>query len=504
MRSVKAPQVRLAVLAGAAAVVVAVPVAAIATSGPGTHRPAVPITADAGTAAGATGSTSPAATGPSSTTEATGPTAPTSPPGTAPVTGAPVPTAGAGRSAPAAGPGTGSSATAAATAPAAPTTPSRPATVPAAPAVPPTGVPSQGAVRLISPFDTGAVGDGTTDDSVALQAAFDLAEDGDVVMLPAGTVFAHSRVLTIRSAGITLTGGGTLRATREATSSLTVSAPRVTVSGITLTIASTTRRWDAYEQQRLRLDGATGAVVRDVVVDGSAAAGVYVGGGTSGFLLERVTVENTRADGIHMTQGARDGRVVAPVVRDVGDDGVAVVSYRPDGAPCARISITSPSVDGSTGGRGLSVVGGTDVDITGIDVRDTYGAGVYVAAEGGWNTAGVARVRVSGGTITNANYDTSIDHGSVLVYNGTPDQLVTDVTVTGLAVTGYRPTVSRVLGLITSASSPGIRNATLSGIAITGDTRPAALVSNQDATTFSLGSVLRNGAALVRTGGYFR
>ncbi len=111
---------------------------------------------------------------------------------------------------------------------------------------------------------------------------------------------------------------------------------------------------------------------------------------------------------------------------------------------------------------------------------------------------------MSGGTVVNANYDTSIDHGSVLVYNGTTDQLVSDVTVTGLTVSGYRATVSRVLGLITSASSPGIRNATLSGIAISGDTRPAALVSNQDATTFSLGSVLRNGAALVRTGGYFR
>lgn len=500
MRPVKSPRVRLAVLAGTAAVVVAVPVAAIATSGSPDRAATVPITADAGPTADPT-------TGPTSTAPGTpSPADPADPtPAAGTTTGAAAPTTpGTGRPAATTVPGAGSSAAAAPVATAGPTSSSRPAAVPAAPSVPATGAPVQGAVRLISPLDTGAVGDGTTDDSVALQAAFDLAEDGDVVMLPAGRVFAHSRVLTIRSAGITLTGGGGLRATREATSSLTVSAPRVTVSGITLTIASTTRRWDAYEQQRLRLDGATGAVVRDVVVDGSAAAGVYVGGGTTGFLLERVTVMNTRADGIHITQGSSDGRVVSPVVRGVGDDGVAVVSYRQDGAPSARIAITSPSVDGSTGGRGVSVVGGTDVDITGIDVRNTYGAAVYLAAEGGWGTTGVARVRVSGGTVVNANYDTSIDHGSVLVYNGTTDQLVSDVTVTGLTVTGYRATVSRVLGLITSASSPGIRNATLSGIAISGDTRPAALVSNQDATTFSLGSVLRNGAALVRTGGYFR
>jgi hypothetical protein len=93
----------------------------------------------------------------------------------------------------------------------------------------------------------------------------------------------------------------------------------------------------------------------------------------------------------------------------------------------------------------------------------------------------------------------------VLVYNGTPDQVVSDVTLTGLVVSGYRASVSRVLGLIVdSASSPGIQNATLSGIAITGDGRPAGLVSNQTGTTFAVSSVLRNGAALIRTGGYFR
>ncbi|MFC7574282.1 hypothetical protein ACFQX8_19130 [Klenkia terrae] len=131
-----------------------------------------------------------------------------------------------------------------------------------------------------------------------------------------------------------------------------MTAADVTISGITLDISSTSRRWDAYEQQRLRLDGASRVVVRDVVVDGSAAAGVYVGGGTSDFLLDRVTVQNTRADGIHITQGSHDGQVLSPVVRNVGDDGVAVVSYRQDGDPCARIRVVSPSVNGSTGGRG--------------------------------------------------------------------------------------------------------------------------------------------------------
>ncbi|SCX40122.1 Pectate lyase superfamily protein [Klenkia marina] len=509
MRTDKASRVRRALLAGTAALVAAVvvPVAAIATSSPGDEAAPVLISADDAPGTGAAASSGSAPGTSSAPGETAGAVAdPSRPPVAGSASQGSTPTAARPTTGRPSTPATTQPSTAPGSAPSAADPTAPPAALPAPPAVPvDADPPTQGAVRLISPYDTGAVGDGVTDDSLALQAAFDLAGDGDVVMLPAGATFAHSRVLTVRRGGMTLTGGGTLRATREATSSLTVSAPGVTVSGITLTVASTTRRWDAYEQQRLRLDGATGAVVRNVVVDGSAAAGVYVGGGTSGFVLDRVTVMNTRADGIHITQGSHDGQVVSPVVRNVGDDGVAVVSYRQDGVPCARIVVTSPSVDGSTGGRGLSVVGGTDVDFTGIDVRNTYGAGVYLAAEGGWGTAGVARVRVSGGAIVNANAATSIDHGSVLVYNGTPDQLVSDVTLTGLTVSGYRASVSRVLGLIVdSASSPGIRNATLSGIAITGDGRPAALVSNQSSTTFAVTSVLRNGAGLVRTGGYFR
>ena len=294
---------------------------------------------------------------------------------------------------------------------------------------------------------------------------------------------------------MTISGGGALLATNEQRSSLVLAADDVTLQEVQLRITSTTRRWDAYEQQRLRIDGHRGIVVRDVSVDGSAAAGVYVGGGTSNFLLERVRVANTRADGIHMTQGAHDGRVVAPLVQNVGDDGVAVVSYAPDGPACARIEIDSPVVDGSSGGRGVSVVGGQSITYRDIDIRRTYGAGVYIAAEGSFDTSSVDGVLVAGGSVRNANASSAIDHGSVLVFNGTPDKTVRRIEAIGLTIEGTRPTVSREVGLV-SDSDVGISDVRMLDFTLqsTGSAQP--FVSNRDGTTYRTDGWIVNGNRL--------
>lgn len=337
--------------------------------------------------------------------------------------------------------------------------------------------------RSVDVRDLGVVGDGRTDDTDALQTAFDEAEPGTELVVPEGVVVAHDDLLTLTTPGVVLTGGGTLLATDEERSSLTLAADDVALDGITLRIEETSRRFEAYEQQRLRVDGGSGVVLRDVVVEGSAAAGVYVGGGASDFLLERVQVSGTEADGIHLTQGVHDGRVVEPEVRDVGDDGVAVVSYAPDGDPCARIEVVSPLVDGSSGGRGISVVGGVDITYRDVDVRDTYAAGVYVAAEGSFDTTGVDGVVVEGGTVTGANQGEDIDHGSVLVFNGTDDEVVRDVRVEGLTIEGTRESASREVGLV-SDSDDGIQDVVLADLVLAGDGPGRPFVSDTEGTTY--------------------
>lgn len=328
-----------------------------------------------------------------------------------------------------------------------------------------------GQTPLLSVAAFGAVGDGRTDDTKALQRAFDQAPAGALLQLPAGKVYLHSDVLHLRTRGLHLTGPGELRATREQRSSVWIEADDITIDGgLRLTMTGTTRRWDAWEQMRVRIKPVRGTVLRQIDVDGAAAAGIYVGG-AGDFLLDRVTVSRTRADGIHLTGGAHDGQVVSPKVISSGDDGVAVVSYGQDGPPVARVSITSPSVLGTTWGRGVSVVGGTDITITDVDIERSSAAAVYVANEGApWFSAAPHRVRVVGGELRQSNTDPRVDHGAVVVLAGArarPD----DVVISDLDIRHTRTSARRSVGVITYGDAPvGV---VLSDLRITGGPKSA-------------------------------
>ncbi|NQU36046.1 MAG: right-handed parallel beta-helix repeat-containing protein [Actinobacteria bacterium] len=329
--------------------------------------------------------------------------------------------------------------------------PQTPAESPApTPTAPPVVVPDPEA-PVITPAEFGAIGDGVADDTAAVQNAFDSLETGDTLTIPAGKTYRHTAVLKLSTPGVTITGSGTLLATAEATSAVHLAADNITLDGVTLTMGSTTKRWVAFEQMKLRIGRYDGIVVQNVTVDGSAAAGIYVGG-ASNFTLSDVLVRNTNADGIHMTTGAHDGVVRNARVVNPGDDGVAVVSYRNDGELVRNITVESPRVEGQRWGRGFSVVGGDSITFNNVYARDTAGAGIYLAAESEFNTYGVSNILIDGGTLLRANQQADTDaadrpspdkgrvvHGAIMVYNSQPDQRISDVTVQNVTITDTHP-----------------------------------------------------------------
>ena len=126
--------------------------------------------------------------------------------------------------------------------------------------------------------------------------------------------------------------------------------------------------------------------MRGIFVDGAAAAGIFAFG-ASDYLIEDVSVENTRADGIHNTNGAHHGIIRRARVRNVGDDGIAVVSYGSDKSPCHHILVDSPRFYGNVWGRGFTVVGGEDIVFRDIPAENSNAAAFYVSTEGEpWNT----------------------------------------------------------------------------------------------------------------------
>lgn len=306
-----------------------------------------------------------------------------------------------------------------------------------APAPPATAAPTA-TWHTVNPHRFGAVGDGRTDDTAALQRALDAMKAGDQLVIPAGKTYAHSGVLKIRRPGVRITGRGTLLATREATSSVWIAADNVTIDGrLILRIARTTTRWEEYEQMALRVGPYGGAVVSGLVVNGAAAAGIYVGGAHD-FSIRDVVVRNTRADGIHMTEGAHDGQVINPLVINPGDDGVAVVSY--EGGDLAHdILIQSPRLVGQRWGRAFSVVGGDMITWRDVYAENSSGAAVYIASEPSYSTLGSTRVQVFGGTLVGANQNPDVQQGAVLIYNGRENQINSDITIQGLRIRNSGP-----------------------------------------------------------------
>ncbi len=210
-------------------------------------------------------------------------------------------------------------------------------------------------------------------------------------------------------------------------------------------------------------------------------------------MLDGVQVSGTRADGVHITGGATDGEVLAPRVTDVGDDGVAVVSYAQDGDPCARIRVVSP---GGRRHRRPRRLGGRRHRRhlhrhLGVGHR---GRRVYVAAEGSFDTTSVDGVRIEGGTVTDANTDEGIDHGAVLVYSGADGRSVEDVTISGLEVSDTRPGASRWLGVVVDAGS--VSGIAMTDLALDGDGPDAEYGTNEDDADVALTGITRDGDEL--------
>ena len=216
--------------------------------------------------------------------------------------------------------------------------------------------------------------------------------------------------------GLTVYGDGptsVLRAS-NALSSAVILRGAITFSKLKLTSPNAGSRNNAGAAACVLVDRATPFTVRDVSVDRCANSGIIVLGGANGQIVHN-DVRNTLSDAIHMTNGSRDIVVTDNIVRNSGDDMIAVVSYVGSSPNAERITIERNDVSGQTSGRGISTVGGNNVTIRDNTISATYGAGVYVAAEDSWNTYGTSNVQVLGNRISDTD-NGQLGHGCITVF----------------------------------------------------------------------------------------
>jgi hypothetical protein len=305
--------------------------------------------------------------------------------------------------------------------------------------------------------------DPLADSTSTLQAQFDALKPGGSLKLDP-EVLLHSGVLKIRVPGVHIDGNGaTLQATSDATSAVEVLADGVELTNIRLTAPRDGPRMMAVEQHKLVIAG-NNATVSHVTIVGSAGAGIFVNGAQN-FGIHHVTIDGTRADGLHMTNGAGNGVVDDVRTDQTGDDAVAVVSYKADGSRCHDIAVTNVTVGSTRWGRGITVVGGTNVTMRDFKIANTSAAAVYVATEGDpYYTQSVDHVSISDGSITNANQNPTVVHGAILVAAENAGTAIHDVSISNVSIAATTPTAERNVAVIADGAS--VSGVTFQGIAV--------------------------------------
>lgn len=126
-----------------------------------------------------------------------------------------------------------------------------------------------------------------------------------------------------------------------------------------------------------------------------AGAGILVGWSDEigDVTIDKPVVYNTQADGVSVAYNTRDVSIVAPRCYNTGDDGVSIVAYNTAAAPVRRVEITDALSYGSHT-RGITVIGGEDIRVTGKSINATAQGALVLQDAGTYNTYAPKRVEI--------------------------------------------------------------------------------------------------------------
>jgi hypothetical protein len=168
----------------------------------------------------------------------------------------------------------------------------------------------------------------------------------------------------------------------------------------------------------------------------------------------------TRADGLHFTGGSSRVRWYNHRSMGVEDDGVAVVSYTAatPSSLCRDIKVYGArSWYAKTAGRCFTIVGGDDCWFYDFEGHGSLQAGLYIAAEGSFDTHRVTNSGAVGGRLVNCVRSASYDHPAIFVYNGQSGLTNDNITILDVEVvdSGSQPTSYAAVGVGNDAGSGG-------------------------------------------------
>lgn len=332
----------------------------------------------------------------------------------------------------------------------------------------------------------GAVGDNSTDDTVAIQSALNAAgSTGGVVVLPPATYACwNSAILTV-PANVTLWGyGATLRSLNPQNfSDVQLNGVRSNIMGVHILSASTARN-DGGNRMGIYLNGTTYSVVRDCTVEGVASASMFLqANGSTPTSYARIlnnTVINGY-DGIHTTGGSHHILVQGNHVINAGDDGLPVISYNTDPlGPCHDVQIIGNRVEGLTFAAGVDIHANNCI-VMGNIIKNCFSDGVFIGTEEGLS---YQNIDIIGNYIEHCQTG-QVHDGNIFIEGGfTAGLTLTNINIIGNHI--YNP--NSVYGILTFGSAAtSVNNLNISdnfisnvpddGINIAGTTTTNLLIS---------------------------
>lgn len=293
----------------------------------------------------------------------------------------------------------------------------------------------------------------------ALQAAFDAAaaQSGPVLFLPpspSDQPYLRSGGVTLAAAAADLCGyGARLLGSEAADLGFGLRADGIGLYGLTLeappaAFADWAERWrhsgGAAEPNKFPysdggdfrtwasqviLFGARDVVLRDITLLGAKRAGMLLYSAHN-VLIEGACIYRTHSDGIHIVTGSQHVTVRDSRVIESGDDCISIVTYDRDKQPTTVSDVlVEDNLCAGSRTRGLTVIGGENVDIVGNEVRDTLMAGILLYPSPTHNTYPVRNVIVEGNRLDGAGLrrDRCANCGDVVVND--PGGMIEEITV---------------------------------------------------------------------------
>lgn len=216
---------------------------------------------------------------------------------------------------------------------------------------------------------------GTSDSTTAINNTIAAAKSqGKPVWIPAGTFTITSRITV---AGVTILGAGAWYSVIHGTNGkggFFATGSNVTIADVAI-FGDVRYRDDANFDAALEGNFGTGSLLQNIWIE-HAKVGLWADSGTNGLYVVGLRIRDTFADGVNLHANIVNTRVDQTVVRNTGDDALAMFS---DGSPVTSSQFTFDTVQVPVLANGIGIYGGSGNSATGNVISDTVTSAAGIA-----------------------------------------------------------------------------------------------------------------------------